>query len=149
MTALSDASLGNWSDQLPRRSVVTDGPSPSLFSPIPKKRASEVIVEQLEAMIYRGTLPPGSELPAERQLMVQLGVSRPTLREALRIAESTGLIATKAGGQGGQVVLGRPTVPVTQGHPVDPARRQGFARRRHRAADAARGHCRAARGGRP
>lgn len=93
---------------------MTDGSSPSLFSPIPKRRASEVIVEQLEAMIYSRTLPPGSELPAERQLMVQLGVSRPTLREALRIAESTGLIATKAGGQGGQVVLGRPTVPVTR-----------------------------------
>jgi DNA-binding FadR family transcriptional regulator len=93
---------------------LADEVEPPAFLPIQKKRASEAIVEQLEAMIYEGVLKPGAPLPAERQLMVEFGVSRPTLREALRVAESTGLIAAKTAGQGGQTVLGRPTVPVTR-----------------------------------
>jgi GntR family transcriptional regulator, transcriptional repressor for pyruvate dehydrogenase complex len=53
------------------------------------------VFEQLLAGIVGGTWPPGSRLPAERDLSRQLGASRPTLREALRRLGEWGMIETK------------------------------------------------------
>ena len=49
-----------------------------------KETLSERIAEQLEAMIAEGGLKAGERLPAERQLAERLGISRPSLREALK-----------------------------------------------------------------
>ena len=54
-------------------------------------------VEALTQAIESGTYRPGSPLPSEPVLSEQLGVSRPTLREALRLLEERGLIARKHG----------------------------------------------------
>lgn len=63
------------------------------------------IVDQIEQAIVTGAIPVGSQLASERDLMVQFGVSRPTVREALRILQSMGLIESKPGTRGGPQVL--------------------------------------------
>ena len=61
-------------------------------------KLSDQIAEQLEGMIADGTLQPGERLPAERQLAERLGISRPSLREAIRKLASKGLLSTRQGG---------------------------------------------------
>ena len=61
-------------------------------------------MEQIEAAILSGELPVGSRLGSERELMVQFGVSRPTVREALRMLQSMDLLEPSTGTRGGPVV---------------------------------------------
>lgn len=61
------------------------------------KRIYEQIAEQVEALIRKGVFAPGARLPGERELADRLGVSRPSLREALIALETTGLIETRIG----------------------------------------------------
>ncbi len=61
-------------------------------------KLSDQIAEQLEGMIADGTLTPGERLPAERQLSERLGISRPSLREAIQKLASKGLLSTRQGG---------------------------------------------------
>jgi len=63
-----------------------------------RPRLSDQIAQQLEHMIADGTLAPGARLPAERQLSERLGVSRPSLREAIQKLASKGLLASRQGG---------------------------------------------------
>ena len=63
-----------------------------------KQRLSEKIAEKLERMIADGSLNPGDRLPAERALSEELGVSRPSLREAIQKLISKGLLFTRPGG---------------------------------------------------
>jgi GntR family transcriptional regulator len=55
------------------------------------------IARALEARIVSGALKPGEQLPSERQLSEELGASRMTVRQALRILSSKGLIETRTG----------------------------------------------------
>jgi len=61
-------------------------------------RLSDQIAIQLQEMIADGSLQPGEKLPAERQLAERLGVSRPSLREAIQKLTCKGLLATRRGG---------------------------------------------------
>lgn len=54
-------------------------------------------VDHLRTMIDSGELPPGSRLPAERALCEQLGISRGSLRQALRVLDSIGYVQIRAG----------------------------------------------------
>lgn len=63
-----------------------------------KTRLSDAIAEQVEGLIATGELKPGYNLPSERDLSRQLDVSRPSLREALLILESRGLLQARRGG---------------------------------------------------
>jgi GntR family transcriptional regulator, transcriptional repressor for pyruvate dehydrogenase complex len=67
------------------------------FEPIEPRRLFRRIAEQITAMIARGDLPPGSRLPAERDLALRLNVSRPSLREALIALEIEGLVEVRGG----------------------------------------------------
>ena len=61
------------------------------------KRIYEQIAEQIETLVRDGTFVPGARLPAERELAEMLGISRPSLREALIALETAGLIETRIG----------------------------------------------------
>ena len=61
-------------------------------------RLADVIAAQLETRILEGSLRPGDRLPSERALALELNVSRPSLREAIRNLVSKGLLRTRHGG---------------------------------------------------
>ena len=65
---------------------------------------SEAIARQIEGQIFRGQLKPGEVLAPETELMKQFGVGRYTVREALRIIETSGFIKVRQGSQGGSVI---------------------------------------------
>lgn len=67
-------------------------------------RASELVADKLRSLIVMGEVTAGASLPPEKELVKQLGVSRATLREALRLLQAEGLIATKQGPKGGIIV---------------------------------------------
>jgi GntR family transcriptional repressor for pyruvate dehydrogenase complex len=61
-------------------------------------KLSDAIAETLEHRILEGALKPGDRLPAERDLAAELGVSRPSLREAIQKLASRGLLRSRQGG---------------------------------------------------
>lgn len=67
------------------------------FQKIESEKLSDAVMRQIEELILRGILRPGERLPAERELAERLGVSRPSLREAISNLQDVGLLATKAG----------------------------------------------------
>jgi GntR family transcriptional repressor for pyruvate dehydrogenase complex len=67
-------------------------------------KASDVLADHLRQRILDGEMSPGEMLPAERLLAEQSRLSRTSVREALRILEIEGLVATKPGRNGGTVV---------------------------------------------
>jgi DNA-binding FadR family transcriptional regulator len=64
----------------------------------------ELIADELRAMIVSGKLAEGASLGRESDLVDRFGVSRPSLREALRILEAEGLVSVVRGVRGGVVV---------------------------------------------
>ncbi|WP_088954333.1 FadR/GntR family transcriptional regulator [Variovorax sp. HW608] len=75
------------------------------FSAIAPARAVDEIAAQVRDMIAAGTLKPGDRLPPERDLSARLGVSRNTLREALRALENAGIVEMRKGATGGAFVM--------------------------------------------
>lgn len=67
------------------------------FQKVQPEKLSTSVVRQIEQLILRGILRPGERLPAERELSERLGVSRPSLREAVAQLQDQGLLATRAG----------------------------------------------------
>jgi DNA-binding FadR family transcriptional regulator len=65
------------------------------------QKVAELVADQIRRAIIRGTLKDGDSLPAEAHLIAEYQVSRPTVREAIRILESEGLIAVTRGARGG------------------------------------------------
>ena len=61
-------------------------------------RISDAIAATLERRILEGSLKPGDRLPPERELAVELGVSRPSLREAIQKLASKGMLQSRQGG---------------------------------------------------
>jgi GntR family transcriptional regulator, transcriptional repressor for pyruvate dehydrogenase complex len=78
-----------------------------LFAPVSVARASSSIADQIRQAIVTGKLLEGERLPPERELAEQFGVSRVTVRDALRALEAMGLIEVRVGARGGAFV----TVP--------------------------------------
>ncbi len=75
-----------------------------MFKQVKQNKAYQDVVEQIQEAIMEGSLKPGSLLPAERELKEQFGISRGTLREALRVLEQKGLIEIRTGVAGGSVI---------------------------------------------
>lgn len=61
-------------------------------------RISDAIASSLERRILEGSLKPGDRLPPERELAAELGVSRPSLREAIQKLASKGMLQSRQGG---------------------------------------------------
>jgi len=75
----------------------------ALLRPVETQRASEVIYEQIKALIISGELKPGDRLPSERRMMDAFQRSRPTVREALRMLERSDLVRIVPGTRGAVV----------------------------------------------
>ena len=67
------------------------------FQKVQSEKLALAVVRQIELLILRGILRPGERLPSERELSERMGVSRPSLREAIDELEARGLVATKPG----------------------------------------------------
>ena len=83
-----------------------EDPTPAAIRlpPMRVPKASDVLAHELRERILEGEFVEGIGLPAERELVSQTGMSRTTVREALRILEVQGLIRIKAGRTGGAFV---------------------------------------------
>lgn len=66
------------------------------FQKINSEKLSQSVVAQIELLILRGILRPGERLPSERDLADKMGVSRPSLRDAMAQLEKRGLVVTRA-----------------------------------------------------
>jgi GntR family transcriptional repressor for pyruvate dehydrogenase complex len=75
------------------------------IEPIGFSAAYEVVTERIRRAIHIGSYVPGDKLPPERALAQQLGVSRTTVREAIRVLEGEGYVASRRGASGGITVL--------------------------------------------
>jgi GntR family transcriptional regulator, transcriptional repressor for pyruvate dehydrogenase complex len=82
----------------------------AVFAPVRSQTAFEETVERLGTAIKLGLLPPGTRLPAERDLCAKLGIARSTLRQALvALGQSGHLHATR--GRGGGTFVADPQPP--------------------------------------
>lgn len=75
-----------------------------LYTAVSSNRMSEAIVAQIRGLIRNEQLRPGDRLPSERDLGERMGVSRVTIREAMRVLEASGLIEIRVGARGGAIV---------------------------------------------
>lgn len=96
------AGMGNGVTQSPIRLDAVASKRPVGRLDVPPAYA--VVVEHLRRAIMLGTYAPGEKLPPEREHAERLGVSRVTLREAVRVLEGEGLVEVRRGSAGGTVV---------------------------------------------
>jgi GntR family transcriptional repressor for pyruvate dehydrogenase complex len=68
-----------------------------MLTPIKPKRVSDLVFEQLRDLIFKGQLRPGGRVLTERELAESLGVSRPTVREAINRLVTLGLLEHRQG----------------------------------------------------
>lgn len=78
-------------------------PASPVLGPIHVPKTSDVLADRLRTRILDGSIADGAPLPAERDLVMQTGLSRGSVREALRILQTEGLVATRPGRLGGSV----------------------------------------------
>src|SRR3954451_12813867 len=79
--------------------------SPVRYKPVlSSPKLAELVANDIRSKIGWGGLVAGHVLPAEKDMIDEYGVSRPTLREALRILEAETVIAIQRGMKGGAVV---------------------------------------------
>ncbi|MEV6899559.1 FadR/GntR family transcriptional regulator [Amycolatopsis sp. NPDC051372] len=85
------------------------------WEPVRRVRMHEQVLAQIEEKILDGSLRAGEKLPSERELVSALGVSRTSVREALRALEAMGIIEarTGSGADAGSVVTARSTPALT------------------------------------
>lgn len=76
----------------------------TVFAPVRSQTAFEETVERLGTAIKLGLLPPGTRLPAERELCAKLGIARSTLRQALVALGQSGHLHAVRGRRGGTFV---------------------------------------------
>ena len=83
------------------------GASAALLRPVRYGNAFEETVERLLSTIRLGVLEPGASLPPERELAVRLGVSRDTVREAIKSLAEAGYLVSRRGRYGGTFLAER------------------------------------------
>ncbi|QKD83514.1 FadR family transcriptional regulator [Thermoleptolyngbya sichuanensis A183] len=83
-----------------------------LRGPKPTVNAFEVTLERLSSAVKMGLYEPGDQLPSERELADIMGVSRATVREAIRLMTEQGILVARRGRTGGTFVSKHP-VPET------------------------------------
>jgi len=74
------------------------GNSKKLFSSVTSRKIPDVLYKQLVSLITSGRIAPGEKLPSERDMALELGISRQSIREAIYRAKAAGLIEVRQGG---------------------------------------------------
>ena len=69
----------------------------TIFQQIKHGKSSDEIAHQLEALVLEGVLRSGDQLPSERELSAEMGVSRPVLREAIEKLEERKILQRRQG----------------------------------------------------
>ena len=93
------------SRQAPKEACVREVVRVSLdLAAVVVPKASDVLAARLRELILSSGLAEGTPLPTERELVAQSGLSRTSVREALRVLETEGLVLTRAGRNGGSQV---------------------------------------------
>jgi GntR family transcriptional regulator, transcriptional repressor for pyruvate dehydrogenase complex len=92
-------------------------PEQEFARPIHTTRTFEAAIEHIIEGIERGRLRAGSSLPKESELAEQLGISRPTLRQGLRVLQDVGYLRVKPGKGGGISIVSDlvPTAEISRG----------------------------------
>ncbi|NGO67316.1 FadR/GntR family transcriptional regulator [Streptomyces boncukensis] len=97
----------------------------TVLRPVRAGNGFEEALEQILQIVRLGLVAEGERLPSERELADRLGISRVTLREALRVLADQGLVESRRGRYGGTFVRRSPSAEAgaqgTEAHPVDPA----------------------------
>ncbi|MBO9354926.1 GntR family transcriptional regulator [Bordetella petrii] len=85
-----------------------------MFNPVKASRIFEDICDQIRVQLATGVLKPGDKLPGERDLAAAFGVGRPSVREALRTLEISGIITLQKGAKGGAFICNGETRIMTK-----------------------------------
>lgn len=93
----------------------------AVFQPVRPPTTFEETVERLGTAIRLGLLAPASQLPPERELAAELGISRSTLREALTTLTQSGLLVAQRGRGGGTFVVEAPPLSGAEPEPLGDA----------------------------
>jgi DNA-binding FadR family transcriptional regulator len=75
-----------------------------LFKPVSGRRVFEEAIDQIADAVRVGDVRVGDRLPSERELSALMGISRPTLREAIKVLVDAGLLDVQPGPGGGMYV---------------------------------------------
>jgi DNA-binding FadR family transcriptional regulator len=102
------ARAGGSAEELAGVSAAPPVSDEAVFAPVRSQTAFEETVERLGTAIKLGLLPPGTRLPAERELCRKLGIARSTLRQALLALGQTGHLQATRGRRGGTFVADPP-----------------------------------------
>lgn len=83
-----------------------------MFHTIRTRRSFEEAVEQIAHAIRAGDVNVGDKLPSERDLAAVMGISRPTVREAIKVLADSGIIEVRPGGVAGGMFVVSATAPM-------------------------------------
>lgn len=75
------------------------------LGPVKRAKTYELVVTKIKDEIFAGRLRPGDRLPGERQLSELLNVSRPSVREAIRILEAIEIVRSRPGNSAGSGLI--------------------------------------------
>lgn len=94
-------------EPLPRAAAdATTGPRRALdLRPVRVEKTFMSVSNEIKRLIFAGALKPGDRLPPELELAQRFGVSRQSVREALRVLELAGFLKVQRGGTGGRIVV--------------------------------------------
>lgn len=93
-------------------------PTRFVFQPVQLVRPCEVVAYRIAEAIRAGDVKLGERLPSEQSLSAQLGVSRPTLREAIKLLVQAGLVEVLPGSSGGIFITSESVPPQLCGYPL-------------------------------
>ncbi len=95
---------------------MTTSPVTPASPAVPKPRAYELVLDRIEADLAANRLQVGDRVPSERELALDLGISRPAVREAMRIMEAWGTVVqgTGSGPDAGTVLVASPATALTR-----------------------------------
>jgi len=85
------------SSSTPPASAARSRPARAKFKAVRKARLHEQVAKQIERLIAKGVLKPGDRLPPERELAVNFGVGRSSVRDAIRTLEVIGIVESRQG----------------------------------------------------